>query len=107
MNIVKILFFIYATVLATSTEKENLLQSKKHFFFRGSNKLFPDGSWQSFPTPGPKNVKSNPNAKCQLQSFGRCESGMYCKGISYDKYQCTKCSKGMVCTGDGKMSPPN
>jgi len=65
-----------------------------------------DGSWQSFPTPGPKVVKQNPNAKCQLNVFGRCNSGDYCKSVSYDQYRCTKCEKNKKCTGDGRMGPP-
>lgn len=103
MNIVKILFFLFASSLAIEKD-EKVLRHNRRNSFRGSNKL-PDGSWQSFPTPGPKPVKSNPNVKCQIQTFGRCNVGEYCKGISYDKYQCTKCLKNMVCTGDGRMGP--
>ena len=68
-----------------------------------------DGSWQSFPTPGPKPVarpKQNPNAKCGLRIFGRCDAGSYCRSVSYDKYACTKCKSGQKCTGDGMMGPP-
>ena len=66
------------------------------------------GSWQSFPTPAPKRIqpKQNPGTQCAIQTFGRCKSGQYCKGISYDKYQCTKCPANKKCTGDGKMGPP-
>jgi hypothetical protein len=66
-----------------------------------------DGStgYVSFPTPGPKAVKQNPNAKCGLNVFGRCNKGNYCKSVSYDQYRCTKCEKNMKCTGDGKMGP--
>ena len=65
------------------------------------------GSWKSFPTPAPKGPpKQNPNVQCAIMTFGRCKSGEYCKGISYDKYQCTKCPAGKKCSGDGKMGPP-
>ena len=102
MNVIKWLFILFTSSLAI--ENEEVLKHNRRNVFRGSNKL-PDGSWQSFPTPGPKPVKLNPNTKCQLQVFGRCNSGEYCKSISYDKYQCTKCIKNMVCSGDGKMGP--
>jgi hypothetical protein len=90
---------IVCTIYANKDNVEN------NYLRRVKNIRF-EGSWKSFPTPGPKTTKQNPNAKCALQTFGRCNSGDYCKSISYDKYQCTKCPKDKKCTGDGKMGPP-
>jgi hypothetical protein len=92
----KIPYFCFLTFL--SVISDNL---------RGLSNIKIEGGWNSFPTAGPKIVKQNPNVKCAIQTFGRCESGYYCKSISYDKYQCTKCPKDKKCTGDGKLGPPN
>lgn len=99
MYLIGQIFFIFISALAVSTKEtpKNNLRTIP---------ISKDGSWQSFPTSGPKPVKSNPNVKCSIQTFGRCNSGEYCKSISYDKYQCTKCPKNNTCTGDGKNRPP-
>jgi len=57
--------------------------------------------WKSSPTPAPapKPVKSNPNSKCTLQSFGSCNSNEYCKLISNNMYHCTLCPQNKKCTG--------
>ncbi len=94
-----VLLFVLTLVGAKNEKNEG------KYLRKISNNMNLEG-WKSFPTPGPKKVKSNPNAKCTLQTFGRCNPGEYCKGIGYDKYQCTTCPRDKKCTGDGKMGPP-
>uniref|UniRef100_A0A6C0H3B0 Uncharacterized protein n=1 Tax=viral metagenome TaxID=1070528 RepID=A0A6C0H3B0_9ZZZZ len=84
----------------------SIIYAKEGRNLRGVNTVTLAGGWQSFPTPAPRTVKQNPNVKCAIQTFGRCNSGEYCKSISYDKYRCTSCPKNKRCTGDGKMGPP-